>query len=246
MIKTIFFGTPEICLPTVRALCDNPNIQLDCIVSMPNRKAGRGMKIKTPAVAQFALDHGIELIQTSRINDEEEFWTKKAKEEIDLIIVFAFAQFLADRILKLPRLGCFNIHTSLLPKYRGASPIQHALLNGDAETGVSIQKMIKKMDAGDVAVTSIMAIDPTDNASSLHDKLMNEAPRTTNLFIDQIVNDTLSFTTQDEGSVSFAPAISKKDGRVNFTTETFTQIHNRLRAFDPWPGIFLPPQWKTA
>ena len=238
MIKTAFFGTPEICLPTLRSLYNNPQIQLNCIVTMPDRKAGRGMKMKTPAVAQFALDYNIELIQTARINNEEEFWAQKAKAGIDLIIVFAFAQFLSERILKLPKLGCFNIHTSLLPQYRGAAPIQYALLNGDRETGISIQKMIKKMDAGDIAVAQTVAIDPADNASSLHDKLMNKTPATVSLFIDQIINDTLSFTTQNEADVSFAHAISKKDGQVNFATETLTQIQNRLRAFDPWPGVF--------
>lgn len=236
MIKIIFLGTPEICLPTLQALFSNPHVKLDSVVSMPGRKAGRGMQVKNPSVAQFALDHQIPLLQTSCINNENEFLTQK--KGIDLIIVFAFAQFLSSRVLRLPKWGCFNIHTSLLPKYRGAAPIQYALLNGDAETGITIQKMVRKMDAGDIAIAKTVPIAPEDNAISLHDKLMHEAPKVVNQLIDQIVSDSLSLTPQDEANVSFASVLSKEEGRPQFASETFTQIQNRLRAFTPWPGTF--------
>ena len=237
-MKTIFLGTPEICIPTLQALYSNPHIDLSLIVSMPGRKKGRGLKVQNPPVVQFALENRIPLLQTPCINKEKEFLAQYEREGVDIIIVFAFAQFLSERILKLPKWGCFNIHTSLLPKYRGAAPIQYALLNGDTETGITIQKMVKQMDAGDIAVTKTIPIAPEDTASSLHDKLMDEAPNASNLFIDQIVNNALSLTPQQEHDVSLAYALSKGDGQLRFAAETFIQIQNRLRAFDPWPGVF--------
>ena len=237
-IKTSFFGTPEICLPTLEALWENPRVELSSIVTMPGRRAGRGMKVKNPAVAEFALEHQIPLLQTARINGEEEFLEQQGREGLDLIIVFAFAQFLSERVLKLPRVGCFNIHTSLLPKYRGAAPIQYALLNGEKETGVTIQRMVKKMDAGDMAVIEKVSIAEEDNAGMLHDKLMKRAPVALNTLIDHIVNDTLVFHSQDESRVSFAHTLSRDDGRLHFSNLTCEQIQNRLRAFNPWPGNF--------
>ena len=237
-MKTVFFGTPEIGLSTLQALSQNPHIDLSYIVSMPSRRAGRGMKIKHPAVAQFALDHQIPLLQTAGINQEEEFLENLESKNIDLIIVFAFSQFLSERILKLPKQGCFNIHTSLLPKYRGAAPIQYALLNGDPLTGITIQKMAKKMDAGDIALTQTIPIGPTDNASTLHEKIINKAPQVITLFINQMIDGDLLLVPQNESDVSFAPILSKQDGHLKFANETFAQIENRIRAFDPWPGTF--------
>ena len=237
-MKTVFLGTPEIGLSTLQSLHQNSHIDLNYIISMPSRKAGRGMKIKHPVVAQFALDHQIPLFQTDSINKEEEFLTKLESENIDLIIVFAFAQFLSERILKLPKQGCFNIHTSLLPKYRGAAPIQYALLNGDSLTGITIQKMVKKMDAGDIALTQTLPIDPKDNGNTLREKLMNEASKAVTLFINQIIDGSLLLRPQNESDVSFAPSLSKQDGHLRFANETFGQIQNRIRAFDPWPGTF--------
>ena len=237
-MKTVFFGTPEIGLSTLQVLYQNPHIDLSSIVSMPSRRAGRGMKIKHPAVAQFALDHQIPLLQTAAINKEEEFLEKLESENIDLIIVFAFSQFLSERILKLPKQGCFNIHTSLLPKYRGAAPIQYALLNGDPLTGITIQKMAKKMDAGDIALTQTIPIDPKDNADTLHEKIINKAPPVITLFINQMISGDLLLVPQSESDASFAPMISKQDGHLQFADETFAQIENRIRAFDPWPGTF--------
>ncbi|MCY4644756.1 MAG: methionyl-tRNA formyltransferase [Bacteriovoracales bacterium] len=238
MIKTVFFGTPDICLPTLKTLHQNPHIQLDFIVSMPPRKAGRGMKMKDPPVALFAKDQNIPLLQTNGINKEEEFLSQLEKEGLDLIVVFAFSQFLSSRILSLPKWGCFNIHTSLLPKYRGAAPIQYALLNGDTQTGVSIQKMVKKMDAGDIALSKTVPIHREDNGSSLYEKLKEESALAMDSFVDQITSDSLPLTPQDEAHASFAPTLSKRDGHLQFASHTLVEIENRLRAFDPWPGTF--------
>jgi methionyl-tRNA formyltransferase len=150
-LRTIFLGTPDFSIPVLEMLTNHHNIELVQVITMPDRPAGRGQEMQSPPVAMFAKEKKIPLLQTENINKEEAFFENFNSTNTDLIIVLAFAQFLGTKILALPKLGCFNIHTSLLPKYRGAAPIQYALWNGDKSTGVSIQKMVKKMDAGDLA-----------------------------------------------------------------------------------------------
>ena len=238
MIKTIFAGTPEICLPTLQALHEHPAVDLRHVISMPDKKAGRGMKIKKSAVAEFAIDNNINLFQTANINKEDGFWEGHKKAGVDLMIIFAFAQFVSQKIIDLPKHGCYNIHTSLLPKYRGAAPIQYALLNGDKETGVSLQKIVLKMDAGDIAIARKIQIAEDDNAKNLHDKLMIEAAALIPSFIEQIDQGKVTPVAQDESHVSFAPSLSKQDGKIDFAQMSFRDIKNRIRALTPWPGTF--------
>ena len=148
-LNVVFCGTPEFSLPTLSLLHIHPRVHLMHVISMPDRPAGRGQHIKSPPVIEYAKKHQLAFTQTENINKEENL-INNLSGKVDLIIVLAFAQFLGKSWLNLPHLGCFNIHTSLLPRYRGAAPIQYALLNGDTETGVSIQKMVSKMDAGDI------------------------------------------------------------------------------------------------
>ncbi|MCE3014018.1 MAG: methionyl-tRNA formyltransferase, partial [Proteobacteria bacterium] len=152
-LKTLFFGTPDFSVATLELLQHHPLIELLGVVSMPDRPAGRGQELKSPEVINYAKNIKIPFFQTENINKEEALLETWKNEKVDLIIVLAFAQFLGSKVLQLPLLGCFNIHTSLLPKYRGAAPIQYALWNGDTETGVSIQRMVKKMDAGNIVVS---------------------------------------------------------------------------------------------
>ena len=148
-LNVVFFGTPDFSVPTLELLHHHPDINLLAIVTMPDRPAGRGQELKSPPVAEYAKQNKIQLYQVENINKEETILSQLEQKNVDFILVLAFAQFLGSRVLKMPKLGCFNIHTSILPKYRGAAPIQYALLNGDTSTGVSIQKMVKEMDAGD-------------------------------------------------------------------------------------------------
>ncbi len=210
-IKSVFFGTPDFSVPCLELLHNHPNIDLQYVISMPDRKAGRGMELKSPAVIEYAKKNKIPFFQTENINQEEAFLEKLKKNDIDLFIVLAFAQFLKQPVLDLPQLGCFNIHTSLLPKYRGAAPIQYALLNGDSTTGVSIQKMVKKMDAGDI----------------VHFQEINIAK-----------NETGGQLKQNETHVSFAPALKKTDGFLDFEKMSYEDIFNKIRALDPWPGTY--------
>ncbi len=238
-LKTVFFGTPDFSVPSLELLANHSNIELVSVVSMPDRPSGRGQNVKSPEVIQFAKQAKINFFQTENINKEKEFIETLKNQQIDLFIVLAFAQFLGEELLELPTLGCFNIHTSLLPKYRGAAPIQYALLNGDTSTGVSIQKMVKKMDAGDLALSSPIEISPTESGGQLYTRLKFQAALSLNDFILNTVEEKIEFVPQDESKVTFAPTLKKEDGFLSFKDETYENIFNKLRAFDPWPGIYF-------
>ncbi len=237
-LNIVFCGTPEFAIPIVQQLFDNDFINIKYIVSMPDRPAGRGKQLKSPPVANFAKENNIPLLQTPNINKEEKWLKVMEESEVDFIMVLAFAQFLGNKILSLPKLGCFNIHTSLLPKYRGAAPIQYALLNGDTETGITIQKMVKKMDAGDIVMQERVAISPQETSETLFNKLSIESARLIPKFINSIVSDKLEYIVQDESLASFAPSIQKEEGLIDFTVQNSALIINKLKAFFPWPGCF--------
>lgn len=239
MIKTIFWGTPDFSVPTLKMLHQNPSIDLVAVISNPDKKSGRGQKVCSPPVITYCKEHSINFYQTENINNEIKLKNLISNLEPELFIVLAFSQFLDDSLLSIPKKGSFNIHTSLLPKYRGAAPIQYALLNGDSSTGVSIQKMVKKMDAGDICHSFPVAITENETGGQLYDKLKEQAALSCKIFISELNNNILSFLSQDESNVTFAPSLVKNDGLLNFPNQTFDQLKNRIRAFDPWPGTFI-------
>jgi methionyl-tRNA formyltransferase len=236
--RVAYCGTPDFSVPTLELLSKHPNIDLRYVISMPDRPAGRGMEMKSPEVIEFAKKNNIPFFQTENINREEDFKKTLKEENLDFIVVLAFAQFLGDEMLKMARLGCYNIHTSILPKYRGAAPIQYALWNGDTETGVSIQQMVKKMDAGDLVHFRTVSIGAQETGGQLYAKLKEEAAVAMNDLIQKIIDDKVTFTKQDESQVSFAPTLKKEDGLLKFGEKTTTQILNLIRALDPWPGTY--------
>lgn len=237
-LNVVYCGTPDFSVPTLEELFNNPAINLVGVITMPDRPAGRGQELKSPPVAEFAKAHNIALFQVENINREPAVLEALEKLEIDFILVLAFAQFLGSRVLNMPKLGCFNIHTSILPKYRGAAPIQYALLNGDTSTGVSIQKMVKEMDAGDLVHFDEIAIAHDENGESLYNRLKNQAAVSTKALIEKILNEKLVYTPQDPANVSFAPTLKKEDGFLNFKDSDYKKLFNQVRALDPWPGTY--------
>lgn len=237
MLRVIFCGTPDIAAPTLRALHDIEGVEIIHVISQPDRPAGRGQKLKSPEVIEVAKELKLNFFQTANLNKEEEFLSSLEKNPPDLIIVFAFAQFLNSRVLKLPQMGCFNIHTSLLPRHRGAAPIHYSIWMGDKTGGVSIQRMVKKMDAGDICIAKPIAISERATTTELYEELKQLACESINDFMALVKNESLVFTAQDESLVSFAPVIKKEDGFVNPLTHTAVEIDRRVRAFTPWPGV---------
>jgi len=238
-LKTIFLGTPDFATPSLEILFNHPLIDLRYVVTMPDRKSGRGQQLHSPPVALFARENKISLIQTSSINTEKDILQKFKAEKIDLAIVLAFSQFLSPELLNIPRLGCYNIHTSLLPKYRGAAPIQYALLKGDSITGVSIFKIVKKMDAGDIALAQAVSIEDNENYAELYSKLKFQSALSLNTFIRKIYTGNLTWQPQDESQISFAPTLKKEDGFIDFKNESQIKINNKVRALIPWPGCYF-------
>jgi len=237
-LKVGFLGTPDFAVPSLDLLANHPLVDLKVVVSMPDRPSGRGMDLKSPEVIEYAKLHKIPFIQTENINKETDRIKYLEDLELDFVVVLAFAQFLGQKFLDLPRLGCFNIHTSILPKYRGAAPIQYALLSGDKETGVSIQKMVKKMDAGDLVHFHTVNISDFETGGLLYTRLKYQAALALGDFINKILTNTVTYTVQDESFVSFAPTLKKEDGLLNFNASTAEEILNRIRALDPWPGTY--------
>ncbi len=237
-LRVAYCGTPDFSVPTLDLLANHPHIDLRYVISMPDRPAGRGMELKSPEVIEYAKAKKIPFYQCENINKETEFLAKLKSEDLDFVVVLAFAQFLGSDMLNMGRLGCFNIHTSILPKYRGAAPIQYALWNGDTETGVSIQKMVKKMDAGDLVHFHTVAIAPTENGGQLYTRLKFQAALAMNDFIVKILNKKITYTPQDESRVTFAPTLKKEDGLLKFGEKKVSEILNLIRALEPWPGTY--------
>ncbi len=241
-LKIVFCGTPDFALPTLEMLYNHPNTELVKIITMPDRPSGRGEHLKAPPVAIFAKSSDIPLIQTENINKESSLLQDLKETKIDLIIVLAFAQFLSEEVINLPFLGCFNIHTSLLPKYRGAAPIQYAILNGDKTTGVSIQKVVKKMDAGDLVYNKEVPIGINETGGELYDRLKLLAAVGMSDFLSDLISkgvDGVTYTPQDESKVTFARSLKKKDGLIDFEIMSFKEINRKVRAFTPWPSTYF-------
>jgi len=237
-LNVVFCGTPEFAVPSLMMLHHHPRIEIKHIISMPDRPAGRGQELKSPAVIEYAKKYKLPFKQTENLNNELKL-LETLKVDTDIVIVLAFAQFLNKSWLSLPKLGCFNIHTSLLPKYRGAAPIQYTLLHGEAETGVSIQKMVAKMDAGNIVIEKKINIRPYEHTASLQTKLQFAAALALEELLTQIIDNKIHEVTQIDSEVSFAPEIPKEMGYIRFEIEMRNNILNKLRGLTPWPGLYF-------
>jgi len=229
-------GTAEIACPSLAALCASPGVSVVAVVTQPDRPKGRDLKVQPSAVKQLAVEKGMLVLQPERAR-QAGFARQLAALRPDLIAVMAFGQILPPAILDLPRFGCVNVHTSLLPKHRGAAPIQWALLNGDSETGVTIMQMDAGLDTGPILAQRATRIRPEDNAQTLYDRLAQMGAELLVETIPGLVSGTMKPRPQPAGGASHAPKIKKEDGRVDWRLPAQV-IWNRLRAFTPWPGAF--------
>ncbi len=239
LLKIAFCGTPEFCLPSLTMLHRSPAVDLQWVVSMPDRPAQRGQKKAPPPVARYANEHGLPLFQAANLNAEADFIARLENARLDMIIVIAFAQFLGHRLLQLPRLGCFNVHASLLPRYRGAAPIQHALLNGDTTTGISIQKMVRQMDAGPIFWRGEIPIGENTGREELTTLLAEKTVEGLHQLVAAGFAGNIPTTPQDAAAVSFAPALKKSDGHLEFCHHSALKLSRQVRAFHPWPGSYF-------
>ena len=228
-------GTAELACASLEALSQSPEMQVVAVVTQPDRPKGRDLKLQPSAVKELALKKNLPVLQPEKARNESFVQTLRELCP-DLIVVAAYGQILPQSILDLPRLGCLNVHTSLLPKYRGAAPIQWAIWNGDAETGVTIMKMDAGLDTGDMLTRVSTPIEENDDALTLHDRLARLGADALLRTISDLVTGKVVAEKQPEGA-TYARKISKEDGRLDWT-KTARELWNQMRALTPWPGAF--------
>lgn len=234
-LKIVFMGSPDIAVPTLRALAAEYNVV--GVVTQPDREAGRGKKIVMPAVKTAALELGIPVIQPEKMKqpgvvEQLEAWNA------DMIVVMAFGKILRSWLLDMPKYGCLNVHASLLPRWRGASPIQAAILNGDAQSGVTIMQMDPGMDTGPMLSVRALDIAPDDTTGTLSDKLAELGAELLMETIPGYLDGSIRPQAQPEEGMTYTGLISKSDGLMDFT-QSVCSLECKVRAFDPWPSAFF-------
>jgi len=232
--KIIFYGTSAICIPFLKNLIKNFKIEL--IITQPDKKGGRKNKTIIPPVKLFAIENKIDYIQPEKLDKNVEEIISRLSP--DIAIVIAYGQLIPKNIYQIPKFNTINVHFSLLPKYRGAAPVQRAIENGETKTGISIFSISKKMDAGQIWYKESFIIEPDDTTQILWDKLSNFATPILTSTILNIFNGIIIKEKQNHLEATYAPPIEKSEGEINWNMSANT-IYNKLRAFFPWPGIFF-------
>ncbi len=231
-LKIVFMGTPMFAVPILEALIQNYHVR--AIVTQPDRAVGREQKITYPPVKKVGLEHTILVLQPARLSEE---YQEIIDLHPDLIITCAYGQIIPKELLKEPRLGCINVHPSLLPKLRGGAPIHHAIIDGYKETGVTIMYMNERMDEGDIISQRKCEITDTDTAETLHNKLSIIGRDLLLETLPSIINGTNSRTPQDQSQVTYGMNITREDEQISFD-KTKREIHNQIRGLNNFPGAF--------
>lgn len=234
-MKIVYMGTPDFAVPALEKLHSEGH-EIGYVVTQPDAVRDRGKKVKMTPVKEKALELGLQVLQPEKIKNDEEFFQTLKSFGPDLIAVAAYGQILPKAILDLPRLGCVNIHGSLLPKYRGAAPIQRAILNGEKETGITIMYMEEGLDTGAMLAKRSTPIE-RKNGAQLHDELAQMGAELLAETLPKLEEGMLAAEPQDDALSCYAPMISKKDGEIDFHKSP-EEIERLIRAFDPWPGAF--------
>jgi len=235
MTTVVFMGSPDFSSPTLRALAQT--CEVVGVVTQPDRASGRGRELKAPPVKTLALELGIPVIQPEKLRKPE------AMEQLqlwkpELIVVAAFGQILRKDVLELPRHGCINVHASLLPRWRGAAPINAAILHGDEETGVTIMQMDVGLDTGPMLSQRSIRLTAEDTAGSVFEKLSQLGAELLIETLPEYLSGKLQPVPQPEEGVTYAPMLKKEEGRLDFTQDA-VELERRVRAFNPWPGAFM-------
>ena len=232
-LRLVFMGTPEFAVPSLQALIEGKNLVVG-VITQPDQPSGRGMVLHAPPIKVLATSHHIPVFQPTRLRAPEVLAQLQSWQP-DLIIVVAYGKMLPQTVLALPPYGCINVHASLLPKYRGAAPIQWALACGERETGVTIMYISERMDAGDILLQKTTPIADDDTAGTLHEKLALLGADALREALQLLQGGQLVARPQNEAEATYAPLIHKEDGRIDWHQDADT-IARRIRAFNPWPS----------
>ncbi|MFN8387269.1 MAG: methionyl-tRNA formyltransferase [Anaerolineales bacterium] len=235
MIKIVFMGSPEFALPSLRALVGAYDVV--GVITQPDRASGRGREVKMPPVKTLALELGIPIMQSEKLRAPEAMEKLRAWSP-DLIVVAAFGQILKQDVLDLPRFGCLNIHASLLPRWRGAAPINAAILHGDDVTGVTIMKMDAGLDTGAMIAKRAMRLPPDGTAGSVTSTLSHLGADLLIETLPRWIAGEIQPEPQDDLLSTYAPMMKKEEGRLDFTRDV-NELERQVRALNPWPGAFM-------
>ena len=228
----IFCGTPDFAVPSLTAFLNDPRYEVVLVITQPDRPVGRSAALRPSPIKTVALEQNIPVEQPEKLNTEYRKISKLAPSSFDYLVVVAYGQILNDDVLRLPRIAAVNVHASLLPRWRGAAPIQHAILHGDTTTGVTVQQMVQELDAGPVLAQSAVQIDPQMTASELHDALAEEGADLLRETLAQPLNPQ-----EQEGEPTFCYKLTRADGSVDPLSMTAEEIDRHVRALVPWPGV---------
>lgn len=228
-LRVIFMGTPDFAVPVLENLIANTNVIM--VVTQPDKEVGRNRELQFTPVKKVALAHGIPVFQPTKIREEYEEVTKL---NADIIITCAYGQIIPEVILTNPRLGCINVHASLLPRLRGGAPIHHALIDGEAKTGITIMYMDKKMDTGDIISQEEYVIKDTDNVGILHDILSKMGSELLIKTLPSIIDGTNNRICQNESEATYAWNIKREEEHINFNKSS-KEVYNMVRGLNPWP-----------
>jgi methionyl-tRNA formyltransferase len=236
-MRLVFIGTGEIGVPTLQALLESARHQLAGVVTQPDKPAGRDQELRAPPIKTAIARSAVPIFQPARIRASEAIEQIRALNP-EVIVAMAYGQILPKTVLEIPRIACLNLHASLLPKYRGAAPIQAAIVAGDRETGITVMYVDEGLDTGDILMQSRIDISPNETGDSLHDRLGKIAAEALIESLDLLSKDAAPRIPQDDALASYAPKLTRDQGKIDWT-EPAVVIERKIRAFDPWPSTFM-------
>ena len=233
-MRIIFFGTPEPAVAVLETLLKGNN-EIVCVVTQPDRPKGRGQKLSFSPVKESALKHALPVEQPESVKNNKVFQSLIASLKPDLAVVVAYGKILPKELLAIPRYGFINLHASLLPKYRGAAPVQWALLKGEKESGITIFKIVEQLDAGPVIAQKKIKISEDDTAETLLKKIMAEGAKLLTAVLKAIAAGKADPVEQNEAAVTYAPQLTKESGEIDWK-KSAREVHDRIRGLVPWPA----------
>ena len=235
-MRIVFMGTPDFAVGSLQALCESGKHEILAVVTQPDRPKGRGNKLLQTPVKKYALEQGLTVYQPQKVKTPE-FVELLHELQPELIVVAAFGQFLSKEILELPKYGCINVHASLLPKYRGAAPIQYAIIKGEKESGVTIMQMDIGMDTGAMLDKVVVPIEENTTMGELHDALREQGATLLLQVIDKIATGTAVAEPQDNEQATYATLLDRSMEHIDWS-KTAQEVHNLIRGFNPAPSTF--------
>jgi len=243
-MRVVFIGTGEIGVPTLHALLGSEEHQLAAVVTQPDKPVGREQRIEPSPIKKALAGTKIPILQPARIKDRQSIEEISAQSP-QAIIVMAYGQILPRGILETPRVACLNLHASLLPRHRGAAPIQAAIASGDPETGITVMYMDEGLDTGDILLQRKIDILPTETGGSLHDRLGQIAPDALLESLQLLAKETAPRIPQNNALATYAPKLNRNDGKIDWS-QPADILERKIRAFNPWPGAFTTVTAKSG